>query len=395
MRLAFIIATIAALLIFACERISDLDVLPAQQGSPPAPPILVQKEPASSIVVREDENASSDLFKKIAEAIISPKNNQLPKTIVDGLDTPWGIDFLQDGRMIYTEREGTVSVFDFVNPKSFPKSVGTIDALEIGEGGLLGIAVDPEFSKNRFIYFYYTHSGGNRISRFLFMDDSLINETILIDSIPSASIHNGGRIKFGPDGLLYATTGDSANPSSAQDTDSLAGKILRLNKDGTIPKDNPFGNYVYSFGHRNPQGIAWNQAGDLFASEHGPSSHDEINLVVKGGNYGWPNHCEEQRSGTINPIRCYTEFTLAPGGIVISGNTMLVAALRGTQLRKIEFSDGFTKIIREEEMISGIGRIREVVIRDGYIYIATSNKDGRGIPGMGDDKIIRLKVHNN
>ena len=311
------------------------------------------------------------------------------ETLADNLDTPWAIDFLPDGRMIFTERGGKVSLFDdgeFI-------AVANIKVNEESESGLLGIAVDPEFSENKFIYVYYTYDKGNRVSRFV-LNDKLENEFILIDNIPNAQFHDGGRIKFGPDGKLYATTGDATYPSSSQDIDSIAGKILRINKDGTIPEDNPFGNYVYSYGHRNPQGIVWHPiTGELYSSEHGPSKNDELNVILRGENYGWPiAECDEVSDTYTNPIRCYSEFTLAPSGIAFYKNDLYVASLRGTQLRKIEFYEDNKTILSEEELFNNLGRIREVVEHEGYLYIATSNYDGRGIPRIGDDKIIRIKI---
>lgn len=308
------------------------------------------------------------------------------EVLVENLDTPWAIDFLPDDKMVFTERYGKISILD----GSKLKVVGNIEVSEISESGLLGIAIDPEFVGNRFVYIYYTHEKGNRVSRFV-LNERLENEFILLDDIPSARFHDGGRIKFGPDGKLYVTTGDATNPSSAQDVNSLAGKILRMNKDGTVPEDNPFGNYVYSYGHRNPQGIAWH-SGMLYASEHGPVRNDELNIIMKGGNYGWPYECDKISEEYINPIRCYFDFTLAPAGIAFHNNDLYIAALRGTQLRRIVFAEDGKTILREEELFSDLGRIREVVEHKGYLYISTSNKDGRGIPKINDDKIIRVKI---
>jgi len=306
--------------------------------------------------------------------------------LVENLDTPWAIDFLPDERMIFTERPGRVSIFD----GKTVDIVGNIPVSEVSESGLLGIAVDPEFEENNYVYVYYTHDGGNRISRFV-LKEQLQDETILIDNIPRARFHDGGALKFGPDGKLYATTGDATLPSTAQEIDSLAGKILRLNKDGTIPQDNPFRNYVYSYGHRNPQGLAWHpQTGKLYSSEHGPTRNDELNIIVKGGNYGWPKECDNLEAGFTNPIRCFMEFTLAPGAISFYNNDLYVAGLRGKQLRKIIFRD--EKIVQEEELFNDLGRIREVVEHKGNLYITTSNRDGRGIPSINDDKIIKIKV---
>ncbi len=326
------------------------------------------------------------------------------ETIVNNLDTPWAIDFLPSGEMLFTERGGKVSLFD-LETKELIK-VGEIKVSEVSESGLLGIAVDPDFESNSFIYIYYTYDKGNKVSRFTLEDNKLINEFILLDNIPNAQFHDGGRIKFGPDGKLYITTGDATVPSSAQEYTTLAGKILRINADGSIPKDNPFVHFasvvetseiirteIWSYGHRNPQGIAWNSNGEFFASEHGPTKNDELNKIEKGKNYGWPTKCEEQEGiNDIKPIRCYTEFTLAPSGIAFYEGDLYVAGLRGNQLRRIEFDEGYTEVINEEVLFDNLGRIREVVEHDGWLYIATNNRDGRGVPREGDDKILRIKI---
>ena len=323
--------------------------------------------------------------------IPKPANQQSYQTeiLVQNLDTPWAIDFLPDGEMIFTERGGRVSIFD----NGTTKTVGTITVTQIGESGMLGITVDPEFNTNKFIYLYYTGTNGNKISRFT-LNGTLQNETVLIDRIPNAQFHNGGRIKFGPDGKLYATTGDAANNQSAQDINSLGGKILRINKDGSVPSDNPFRNYVYAYGLRDPQGITWNPlTKEMYASDHGATRNDEINIITKGGNYGWPIYQgTESAQGYIKPLAIYTDFTLAPSGIAYYNGALYVAGLRGSQLRKITLSTGGNSVTGEEALFTNLGRIREVVSHDGYMYIATSNRDGRGIPKSGDDKIIKIKV---
>lgn len=316
------------------------------------------------------------------------KNGFELKVLAENLDTPWAIDFLPDGRIIFTQRAGEISILN----NGETNVVGEINVNQKSESGLLGIAVDPEFVENNFVYIYYTYEEGNRISRFI-LNDNLENEFILLENIPNARFHDGGRIKFGPDGKLYITTGDATNPSSAQDINSLAGKILRINKDGSVPEDNLFGNYVYSYGHRNPQGLDWNNNEELFSSEHGPTRNDEINVIIKGENYGWPIECDVE-SEFVNPIMCYTEFTLAPSGIAFYKNDLYVAGLRGTQLRRIVFGDNYETILYEEELFSELGRIREVVEHDGYLYVATNNRDGRGIPKFNGDKIIRIKNMN-
>ena len=331
--------------------------------------------------INQEDSENSNI---IIESYNQQVSNFNLEVFVDNLETPWAIDFLSDGRMIITERSGKVSIID----NKQVEIIGEIDVSKVQESGLHGIAVDPD---SNYIYLYYTHESGNRISRFT-LDKKLNEEFILIDNIPSARFHDGGRLKFGPDGKLYATTGDATDPSSAQDINSLAGKILRMNKDGSIPKDNPFGNYVYSYGHRNPQGIDWNSKGDLFSSEHGPTRNDEINFIRKGKNYGWPNvECDKISYKYINPIRCFSEFTLAPSGIALYNNDLYVVGLRGTQLRKLTLNEDY-EVIKEEVVFDDKGRIRDVVIHDDYLYVATSNRDGRGIPRINDDKIIRISL---
>ncbi|HMK53703.1 MAG TPA: PQQ-dependent sugar dehydrogenase [Methanobacteriaceae archaeon] len=311
------------------------------------------------------------------------------EVVAQNLEVPWAIDFLPDGRMIFTERVGRVNVME----GNQTRVVGNITVTTNQESGLMGIAVDPNFNQNKYIYVYYTKGSVNRISRFV-LNDKITNETVILDNIPSSPIHNGGRLKFGPDGKLYLTTGDAGNSNSAQDTNSLGGKILRLNSDGSAPTDNPFGNLIYSYGHRDPQGITWSPNGTMYESEHGPTMNDEINIIVKGGNYGWPLYQgNATAAGYIKPLRVYTEFTLAPSGIQFYQNVLYVAGLRGNQLRRITLSNDGQSIIGERATFNNLGRIREVVEHDGYLYVSTSNRDGRGVPKAGDDLILRIKIN--
>ncbi|PKL66219.1 MAG: quinoprotein glucose dehydrogenase [Methanobacteriales archaeon HGW-Methanobacteriales-1] len=311
------------------------------------------------------------------------------EVVLENLNTPWAIDFLPNGTMIFTERNGKISTWD---GKSL-RLVGNILVKAEGESGLLGLAVDPEFSKNKYVYVYYTDNDSNSISRFN-LNQKLENETVLLDNIPSASTHDAGRLKFGPDGKLYATTGDASQRNLAQDVNSLAGKILRLNKNGSVPTDNPFKNYVWSYGHRDPQGITWSDNGTMYSSEHGQTMNDEINIIVKGGNYGWPLEQGDNLTGKYkNPLIFYTNFTLAPSGMAFFQGDLYVAGLRGNQLRQIVLDESGQKVLSEAELFTNLGRIRDVMAHDGYLYIGTSNYDGRGVPKVGDDKIIRIKVN--
>ena len=322
--------------------------------------------------------------------LVSCANNPQMEVLVDDLQVPWSLAFFNDGSFLFTERV-TGNIYHY---EQTTKQIAKISSTPIGEGGLLGVAIDPNFDQNHFVYIYYTYSTGesilNRVSRFVYKD-MLGEETILVDGIPGATYHDGGRIEFGPDNKLYITTGDAGQEMLAQDLSSVAGKILRINPDGTIPEDNPFPTSpVYSYGHRNIQGLAWYE-GTLFASEHGQRQNDEINVIRPGINYGWPLVQCAQHTGYEEPIRCFADWTLAPGGVTFdTAGNLYVAGLRGTQIRKFTMKDG--SIVNEEIFLDNLGRMREVKYQDGYLYMTTSNRDGRGIPRIGDDKIIRVPV---
>ncbi|MEW6036415.1 MAG: PQQ-dependent sugar dehydrogenase [Candidatus Micrarchaeota archaeon] len=320
-----------------------------------------------------------------------------PETVASGLEVPWAMDFLPGGDIIFTERPGRIRLIR--NGTLLEEPAAVLDVAAVGESGLLGIAADPDFNSSRAIFVYYTYfenrSGKmqNRISRLTLDGDEAGGEKVLLDGIPGGrgdqGFHNGGRLRFGPDGLLYAATGDGGVPGSAQDLNSLGGKILRLSKDGSIPPDNPFpGSPVYSYGHRNPQGLAWHAAsGGLFATEHGPIGNDELNLIEAGRNYSWPDlQC------TADPaVLCFSE-TIAPSGAAFHGNDLYVAALRGTQIRKIRFDDS-GKVLSQEIFLTGYGRMRDVAVKDGYLYALTSNRDGRAVlTGPQDDLMLRVKL---
>ena len=342
------------------------------------------------IYLKQVKKLSFDISEKPNVELVDTynKKNSDFEILATNLEIPWAIDFLPDERLIFTQRPGEISILD--NGKI--KVVGKAGS-SYGEAGLLGIAVDPDFNKNKFVYLYYTNNDGNKISRFILNNDKLTEETVLLDGIRKSSNHDGGRLKFGPDGKLYATTGDALNPQSAQDINSLSGKILRMNKDGSIPEDNPFGNYIYSYGHRNPQGIAWHpKTGELFASEHGNFRNDEINLIVKGKNYGWPEiECDKTSKEVMSSIRCFDEFTLAPSGIAFYRDDLYVVGLRGEQLRKIALDENYN-VIKEEIIVDNLGRLREVVVHKGYLYISTSNIGDETQPIEDNDKIVRINL---
>lgn len=302
----------------------------------------------------------------------------------------WALDFLPDGRMIFTERAGAVNL---VESGGQIKEVLKVAVHATSESGLHGVAVDPSFNDNRFVYLYYTYrsdgaSTRNRVSRYILDDGALTDEKIIVDGIPGASTHDGGRLKFGPDSFLYITTGDAQEPSLSQDRSSLAGKILRVTREGEPAPGNPFGTRVYSYGHRNPQGITWDNQGRMWASEHGPSARDELNVIEAGANYGWPVITgTETRDGMRSPILQSGQSTWAPAGVAYFSGSIFFAGLRGSALYEYTIASGtLTTHLKDR-----LGRIRDVIVGpDGFLYVATSNRDGRGLPTAEDDRILKI-----
>jgi len=318
--------------------------------------------------------------------------------LVEGLSIPWDIAFLPGGKLLVTERAGRVLHVDTDGTLS---EVHVENVTDHGEGGLLGIALHPNFVDNRFVYLYMstTSPGGgteNRVVRYRYEDNTLSQGRVIIDGIPGATYHDGGRIEFGADGFLYITTGDATEENLAQDKSSLAGKILRVDDDGTISEGNPFSSAVYSYGHRNPQGLAWDSDGRLWATEHGRSGvrsgFDEINLIQAGSNYGWPDvEGSERKEGMVAPARHSGENdTWAPASAAYLGGSIFFGGLRGEALYEAVLSgDRITEV--KEHYKGEFGRVRTVRVGpDGMLYITTSNMDGRGSPAAGDDRIIRI-----
>lgn len=315
--------------------------------------------------------------------------------IAENLEVPWAIDMAPDGRLFFTERAGAIRVIE--NNTLVAEPAAYINVAQEGEAGLMGIALHPDFAENHLVYVYHTYSNGtavyNKVLALTERDNEMIDSETIIDGVPAADRNDGGRIKFGPDGMLYIATGDAMQPELAQDAGSLAGKILRINPDGSVPDDNPFeGSPVYSYGHRNVQGLAWDLQGNLYASEHGESGNDEINLIRPGENYGWPiEECDAVRFEA--PAVCFSP-AVAPAGMAIARSDALgyqgdaiLAALKAKQLRLVEL-DGSDAT----NVLTSYGRIRDVIeAPDGSLYVLTSNRDGRAIPEAGDDKILRIR----
>ena len=326
------------------------------------------------------------------------------ETVLTGLEIPWSMNFAPDGRLFVTERPGRVRI---VTPGSSSSELAlTIDDVYAqGEAGLLGLALDPDFAQNRFVYIYYSAAIGNRavnrIVRYREVNSRLGERVTLLDNIPAANIHDGGRLRFGPDGLLYASAGDAADANLAQDVASLAGKILRLNRDGTTPRDNRFSSPVYTYGHRNPQGFDWHPtSGDLWAVEHGASGNDEVNAIRAGLNFGWPRiEGAATMSGMEAPVTFYDPAIAPSGASFYRGqrlpqfaNNLFVATLRGTHLLRLTVDTSTRRVTAQERLLEGTyGRLRDVVSGpDGSLYFCTNDRDGRGNPTSSDDQVLRI-----
>ncbi|MFC9660679.1 PQQ-dependent sugar dehydrogenase [Nocardia sp. NPDC127606] len=312
-------------------------------------------------------------------------------TVTEELDAPWSIAF-HGSTALVSERD-TARILE-IGADGTRYEVGVVDDVEpSGEGGLLGIAV-----REGHLFAYYTTADGNRIERFDLTGQPgklvLGSGTTILTGLPAAANHNGGRIAFGPDGMLYATVGDAGNRPTAQDRASLGGKILRMTPDGRAPADNPLpGSLVYSYGHRNPQGITWAPDGRMFASEFGQNTWDELNLIEPGGNYGWPEvEGIAGRAGFIDPVQQWKPAEASPSGMTTIDGFVYLANLRGERLRRIPLDD----LAHSTELLVGeYGRLRDVAVApDGSLWLLTNNTDGRGDPAAGDDRIVRLGLDN-
>ncbi|MEU4344307.1 PQQ-dependent sugar dehydrogenase [Nocardia sp. NPDC023852] len=304
------------------------------------------------------------------------------------VDVPWGLAFLPGGSALVAERN-TGRILRLA-PGLAPEQVYQLPGVAArGEGGLLGLAVPPDYAEKRYVYAYFTADTDNRIVRFR-LDGP---PEVLVTGIAKAGNHDGGRIAFGPDGMLYAGTGDAGQRARSQDPASLNGKILRMTPEGRAAPGNPTpGSPVYSRGHRNVQGLAWDRSGRLFTSEFGQDRFDEINLIEPGRNYGWPavEGAAGVDRGYTDPLVTWATAEASPSGIAIAGDTLYVAALRGRRLWTVPLQDGGLGEPRAE-LRDRYGRLRTVAVApDGALWLTTSNTDGRGEVGSGDDRVLRF-----
>jgi glucose/arabinose dehydrogenase len=385
---------LAAALLAGCTGGDDAAEPPATSSPPPTP-----GSPTASPSPMESPTPSPTASPTPTAVPPGPVRLSVDGVVATGLRSPWGLAFLPDGSALVTERD-TARVRR-VTPDGDVSRVGTVDGVRHGgEGGLLGVAVGPDFASDRLVYVYFTASDDNRVVRMRWPEGgSLGRQDVLVDGIPRAGNHNGGRLAFGPDGMLYVATGDASVSDRSQDEDSLGGKILRIRPDGSVPDDNPEpGSPVWSTGHRNVQGLAFDSRGRLWASEFGQHTWDELNLIWPGRNYGWPE--EEGRGGGdrfVDPVAQWPTDDASPSGVAVvageRGESVLVAGLRGQRLWAVPTDPAGDSGEPRAWYTREYGRLRTVGLApDGSVWLVTSNTDGRGRPRDGDDRILRLTV---
>jgi glucose/arabinose dehydrogenase len=392
-----LLAILLVLLCAACDRSAE----ETKKGGNDIDPITTEEEPITSEESSSTEEPSSTRPGKKEESTADTRKTPVRRvevsTLATNLEVPWSFAFLPGGDALVTERDSGRLLR--VSPSGEVSEIQTLPEGGSGEGGLLGVAVSPDYSEDRYVYAYYTTEIDNRVVRFRLGGAP----EPLLTGIPVNTYHDGGRIKFGPDGMLYVSTGDAGESGNSQDRDSLGGKILRIEPDGSIPPDNPFpGSPVYSYGHRNVEGLAWDARGRLYASEFGQNTWDEVNRIAAGENYGWP--AVEGRGGEdqgyVDPITVWPTSEASPSGaeILIDGaipqweGDLFVTALRGERLWRLELDEGGAVVDREKLLDGEIGRVRDVIqAPDGSLWISTSNYDSYGTPvSEQDDRILRL-----
>ena len=359
----------------------------SSDGGPAAEPTRGPAAGSTSAASSPSQAATS------TESDAQPVRARFDGVVARNLQVPWGLAFLPDGSALVSERDS--ERIRRVSPTGEVRTVGRVEGVDgVGEGGLLGLAVSPSYADDQAIFVYFTAGSQNIVARLTYDGERLGSQRRILDGIPAGSIHNGGRIAFGPDGMLYVGTGDAGRSEQSQDPDALGGKILRITPDGEPAPGNPEpGSPVYSLGHRNVQGLAWDDRGRMWAAEFGQNEWDELNLVEPGSNYGWP--VVEGRSGDdrfVDPMRQWRPAEASPSGIAVAGGSVFLAGLRGNRLWQVPLRADRT---REPDALlrDRFGRLRTVVAApDGSLWVTTSNRDGRGSPASTDDRILRVRL---
>lgn len=322
------------------------------------------------------------------------------QVVANNLEVPWDVAKLPDGDLLVTERTGDLLR---IRDNAVTDRLSVPQVVPAGEGGLMGVVLHPNFDETKWIYLYRTirtqQGRDNEVVRFVYNNDhTLSEETIIITNLQGATYHDGGALSFGPDGLLYIATGDAGDPALAQNVDSLAGKILRVTESGDIPESNPYGTAVYSIGHRNPQGLAWDTRGQLWSTEHGrsglQSGYDELNRIEIGGNYGWPeSQGDTVLAGTIGPvIHSGADDTWAPASLAADADHLYFSGLRGQRLYRADVGLDIDSTNVQAFFTQEYGRMRAARIFDDTLYVTTSNRDNRGEVTPGDDKLVAIPL---
>jgi glucose/arabinose dehydrogenase len=386
---AVTLALTGALTLAACSQGGNETTVTITGTTPPAGP-----SSSATPTSEPTETSTGATPSGSAEPTTTPQpgDARVVDTVATGLAAPWGLDFFPNGDAIVTERD-TERVLRISGARHVVAQVGTLDlAAPQGEAGVLGVAISPDFGSDRLLYFYVSTASDNRVVRARLEDGELGPPEAVFTGIPNGFIHDGGRLVFGPDGYLYVSTGEGGESDRAQDKSSLGGKILRITPDGDPAPGNPFDTAVWSYGHRNVQGLAF-VGRQLWASEFGDSDFDELNRIEAGGNYGWPE--VEGEGGTdrgfIDPQLTWSVDEASPSGLAYADGHLWLAALRGQRLWRIDV-DGDRAGNPQAFFVGDYGRMRTVeVAPDGMLWLMTSNRDGRGVPAEGDDRILLIR----
>lgn len=388
-----------SLVLAACSADHTFDAAPSRSleslttpASPATGSALTSSAPTSPPIHSTSTTPSPHPGTVTVRALPPQVGRQHSSVVASNLDVPWGIDFLPGGAALVTERDTTRLLR--ISPGGQVTSLGTIPGVTpTSEGGLLGVAVSPSYSRDSTVFVYATTADDNRVLSGTVRQLTLGRGTVLVEGIPRGEIHDGGRLAFGPDGKLYVTTGETGEGYLAQSLDSLGGKILRINADGSVPADNPFpGSPVWSYGHRNVQGITWDAAGRMWATEFGSELWDEVNLIQPGANYGWPAaEGSSDLDGMTNPYAVFSTSAASPSGLAFASGALWLGALQGQTTWRVPVTPSGLGTPRAVRLARA--RTRTVVAApNGSLWVTTSDTDGRAVPGAGDDRILAVRL---